>query len=159
MLSRAMAHVGGNEHFQGSIEYTNLCRAAFPLWMYYVIMIAFLLFFQFSNISQIVESAQVLDYLLLVVFNKTCALELTPEFQFECIADNPSIGLSDSPFGATEIVISLGMVLTFAISLPLGMINLDDNICECMVAPSSALSSLQRGSAVLFSALPCPVLL
>ena len=128
MLARAMAHVRGNEKFQGSIEYTNLCRAVFPMWLYYGIMVAFLLFFQFSNISQIVESAQVLDYLLLVAFNKTCALEMTPDLQFECITHNPSMGLSDSPFGATKIVISLGMILTLAISLPLGYVNLDDNI-------------------------------
>jgi len=128
MLARVMAHVRGNDHFQGSIEYTNICKAVFPTWLYYCIMIAFLLFFQFSNISQIVESAQVLDYLLLVVANKTCALELTPDVGLECIEYNPSIGLADSPFGSTQIVVSLGMILTLAISLPLGYVNLDDNI-------------------------------
>ena len=128
MMARVMAHVRGNEHFQGAIEYTNICKALFQPWLYYVVMIAFLLFFQFSNISQIVESAQVLDYLLLVAANKTCALQLTPDVKFTCIEYNPSLGLSDSPFGATEIVVSLGMVLTLAISLPLGYVNLDDNI-------------------------------
>ena len=128
MLARAMAHVRGNDQFQGAIEYTNLCKALFPNWLYYCTMIAFLLFFQFSNISQIVESAQVLDYLLLRIFNTTCGLELSPLPSFECIEFNADQTLADSPFGSTEIVISLGMVLTFVISLPLGYVNLDDNI-------------------------------
>ena len=120
MLARAMQHVRGNENFQGAIEYTNLCRAVFSTRMYYVIMIAFLLFFQFNNIAQIVESAQVLDYLLLVAANKTCAIELSPDLTARCIEYNPLLQLSDSPFGGSDIVISLGMVLTFVITLPLG---------------------------------------
>ena len=46
---QAMAHVTGNEEFQGRVEYTPLCKAVFPRWLYLTTMISFLVVLQVTQ--------------------------------------------------------------------------------------------------------------
>jgi len=95
--------------------------------------------------SSIVVSAQTMDSTLLASARKTCALVIwdpdgvlttivgvngtttTSSSIWACVdADSDNI-VTDSPFGSAY-VISLGYLITMAITIPLGYLNLDDNI-------------------------------
>lgn len=65
-----------------------------------------------------------MDNTLLKAAKKTCALFFTPSLHFGC-TDNAVE--ADSPFG-NDYVLSLGFLIVMAITIPMGVFNLDDNI-------------------------------
>jgi hypothetical protein len=128
-LSKAVARVPGNANLEKRIEFNELTRNYMPRWAYLLCMTALLFNFQASNISSIVLSAQVTDSTLLAAAKMTCALVIYPPQipPYECISRDTDSVISDSPFG-DKYVASLGLLISAVIALPLGMINLEDNM-------------------------------
>ena len=114
---------------QKRVEFNELAQQLFPRWLYLFTMVALIFNFQAANISSIVVSAQTMDSTLLAAAKKTCALVVSPAQSppFYCIDHSDSDVPTDSPFGS-KYVISLGYLVTMAITIPLGLVNLDDNM-------------------------------
>ena len=126
-LAEAMTKVRGNSMFQGRVEYTYLAQKVFSRRVYVAILIMYMFSFQSSNIASVIESAQTMDVTLISLFNKTCALELIPNPGFTCVNSVTTAAGSNSPYG-DSYVISLGFIIVLILTLPLGYMNLDDNI-------------------------------
>lgn len=149
-LIRAMAHVSGNEEFQGRVEYTPLCKAVFPRWLYLIAMVSFLAVIQASNVSSIIEGAQILDLATLNIAKHTCGLKFYAPAQklsakhvftnfgpINCVekltpntnaTDNKCDPTYDCVFGSNWFGVSPGLVVTALVSIPMGYVNLDENI-------------------------------
>jgi hypothetical protein len=87
-------------------------------------------FLNLSLVSQvlvsIIVSAQVCDLLIFRIFSKTGALQFYPHFGWiwaETLDKETGV-----PFPSSIYVLSLGVVAVIVIVIPLGYINLDDNI-------------------------------
>lgn len=134
-LARAIALLPGNHHFEHRVEFAGLAKLLFPRWLYLLTIGVLIFTFQASNISAITVGAQVADETLLATAGKSCALvifspdgDLSPGWT--CISkaiSSDSGSAQDSPFGQAYTV-SLGYLITLAITIPLGYLNLDDNI-------------------------------
>eukprot|EP00467_Chlorarachnion_reptans_P001881 CAMPEP_0114538878 /NCGR_PEP_ID=MMETSP0109-20121206/30384_1 /TAXON_ID=29199 /ORGANISM="Chlorarachnion reptans, Strain CCCM449" /LENGTH=532 /DNA_ID=CAMNT_0001722939 /DNA_START=166 /DNA_END=1761 /DNA_ORIENTATION=+ len=124
-LVETMTHFKGNDRFQGRVEFLEMARALFPEYGYYFVFFLFLFNITTSNVSAILESAQTLDQTFLMGFGQVCALELHPELQFICVEKSSS--KYDSVFGEIWYV-SSGFVCLAAISVPVGLWNLEENM-------------------------------
>jgi len=79
-----------------------------------------------NGISMIVQSVQVMDFTIGELFGRSCAIpEFYPNFNFGC--PDPVSG-SSTIFGDGVYVLPLGLIVTMLVVLPMGMVNLDDNI-------------------------------
>ncbi|GAB5368047.1 hypothetical protein AAMO2058_001284300 [Amorphochlora amoebiformis] len=125
MLVEAMSHVPGNSRFEGRVEFTYLARRTFSRGGFYTVLCLFFLSLVSGIISSVVESGQVIDRALLEAGN-SCALELYPDAGFICMNSHED-GDEDSIFGS-RYVISVGYLVILTLSIPLGLMNLDDNI-------------------------------
>mmetsp|Transcript_34741 Transcript_34741/g.55878 ORF Transcript_34741/g.55878 Transcript_34741/m.55878 type:complete len:606 (-) Transcript_34741:301-2118(-) len=132
MIAESMTCIPGNEHFQGRVEFTYLAKRFLSRKAFLAVLCLFILSLVTTNISSIVESGQVLDKALLAA-GAACALELYPDPKFLCITDDNSDSGSDSVFG-DKYVISVGFLAILVISIPLGYLNLDDNIVVQVVS-------------------------
>jgi len=149
MFAEAMRKIPGNEHFRDRAEYTTVVDYYFGRKWYIASQIGLNGALQCLNIVSIIQSAQILDNLLSVLFGKTCGLNLTP-FQsiwndsagaphnvagssdfFSCINTN---SLDYGNAWGCHIVLSAGLVLTAALAIPCGRWNLDDNMLIQTVA-------------------------
>jgi hypothetical protein len=126
-LSKAVSLLPGNQHFRKRIEFNELANAVFPKWLYIITMVCLLFNFQATNISAIVVSAQTMDNTILAIAKKTCAIILYPAESPMCIEADGTSSVTDSPFG-DKYVISIGYIVTLALTVPLGFINLEDNM-------------------------------
>lgn len=79
-----------------------------------------------QNVANIVMVAQVMDQTILSIAKQVCALELNT-FTGVCIGDSSASEGSDSLFGSS-FVFSSGYLVVLIVSIPLGIMNLDDNI-------------------------------
>ena len=125
MLCQAMASIPGNDKFQDRVELTTLAKRVFGKWGFYFTMLLFVLSLQSVNVASIVESAQTMDLTIIRIFGKSCALEFAPDFGFIC---HKGFGTGVSPFGDDVWVISIGFLVILLMAVPLGYVNLDDNI-------------------------------
>lgn len=125
MLCQAMASIPGNDQFQDRVELTTLAKLVFGKWGFYLTMGMFVLSLQSVNVASIVESAQTMDLTIIRIFGKSCALEFAPDVAFIC---HDGFGTGVSPFGSGKYVISAGFVVVLLMAVPLGYVNLDDNI-------------------------------
>ena len=97
---------------------------------------------QLTNIGSIIVSTQQADWTIIACGVPSYALELYPNFSFthtpfvnnssaaansSAAGGNGSSTTADSPFG-DAYVISLGYLIVLAAAVPLGYMNLDDNI-------------------------------
>ena len=129
LLVSSMSMMKGNERFGRSVEYSGVMR-------HYLSRPFFLLAFTFyqlslltTNISLIVQSVQVADFAIAAAFGRSCLLpQLTPTLAFTC---PPAVDYSaggDTVFGDDRLGLPLGFFLTAAAVVPLGLIDLDDNM-------------------------------
>lgn len=120
-----MRLVPGNDHFRDRIEFGPLAR----FFLGRVGGLVVQLFLNLSLLAQvlvsIIVSAQVCDLLLVRVAGRTGALEFWPNPGWQWAAD---LGAGDLPFAKDSYVLSLGVLVVIVIVVPLGYINLDDNI-------------------------------
>jgi len=125
-LCEAMATIPGNESLQGRVEFATLARFYFGRKGHIISQIFINAALQATNIAGIVISSQVLDSMFVHLFHNTCGLEIHPRFfHWECV----STGTQDeSPFGNAFMLFTIGYLVVMAVVIPLGYLNLDDNI-------------------------------
>jgi len=123
-VAETMTRIPGNERFQNSVEFMDLVRTYFSPRVHLVVLALFLVSCVGTNIGNIVESAQTIDEAMLA-FGSACALRLSPHPGFTCITKEEAS--SDSVFG-NDWVISVGLLILVVVTIPLGFLNLGDNI-------------------------------
>ena len=133
LLCKAVAWISGNRNYEKRVEFSGFARSLFPRWLYLVTVGVLIFSFMSNNVSAIVVSAQVMDSTLIAMFHKTCAMIIYNSGNntklhgvFDCISELDG-SLSDSPFG-DAYVISIGFLIVMAAVVPLGYLNLDDNM-------------------------------
>jgi len=125
-LIDAMQMVPGNENFEKRVELMYLAKRYLGRPLYWLSMFFFLLNMQLNNIGSIIVSTQQMDWTIMACGVPSYALELAPNFTFVA-TKNQTANLDDSPFG-DAYVISIGFLIVLAATVPLGYLNLDDNI-------------------------------
>jgi len=123
-LAEAMSRVPNNESFNLKMELTNLAKYYFGHKGFVITLVLFALSLQSALVAAIVESAQTMDYTFLAIFEKTCGLEIYPNFGFSCVE---SAGEGASPFGSS-VVISIGFLSIMIFAIPFGIVDLEDNM-------------------------------
>jgi len=149
MFCEAMRKIPGNEHFRDRVEYTTVVDHYFGRKWYIASQVGLNGALQSLNIISVIQSAQVMDNLISVIFGKTCGLNLSP-FQsmwtdgqglthlvagstdiFSCVNTND---LATGNAWGCHVVLTLGFVVTASLAIPCGRWNLDDNMIIQTVA-------------------------
>lgn len=124
MILATMRTIPGNQHLEKRVEFCTLCRYFFPRPAYFFVFVLFQLSMLAANLTNIVQTAQIFDYIIDDMFGDSCAMMFYPSpMKFFCHT-NPS---DISPFDGGSIVLSIGMLVVAMFSIPLGYWNLDDN--------------------------------
>ena len=124
-LVKTMQLIPGNECYQQRFEFTNVAKHFLSDGQFKVVFLFFILSLLTSAIPLIIQSAQVMDFMLVAVFGKTCGLQFTPGVQWVCTSDSTN---NVDPFGADIVILSIGVVAIAALCIPVGYLNLDDNM-------------------------------
>ncbi|CAE7484065.1 unnamed protein product [Symbiodinium natans] len=124
LLLAAIRAYPDNQDFDVRVEYGTLCRHYFPRGVSMAFQCLFQLAMLTANVSNIIQTAQVADYFLVDLFGKSCAVELWPEIEWLCEVSHSDI----TPFGTGKLLISAGMAIVAAFSVPLGYWNLEENV-------------------------------
>lgn len=132
-MCEAMACIPGNEHFQGRVEFATLVNFFFGTEGLVVSQIFINAALQCANIAAIIECSQVADTTVLAIFKKTCGVQLHPKaFVWHCIETKSD---SASPFPDGEMYLfTVGFLIMMVLVIPMGMLNLDDNIIVQILA-------------------------
>lgn len=107
-------------------EFNKIAFELLPKWGYYIAVFVLCVVFFSQNLANILMTSQVMDDMLLSMFGKSCALDYT-NFKGLCVSGDDDTTLTDSLFG-NRYVISVGYIVVLVICIPLGILNLDDNI-------------------------------
>eukprot|EP01113_Clastostelium_recurvatum_P011973 TRINITY_DN1616_c0_g1_i3.p1 TRINITY_DN1616_c0_g1~~TRINITY_DN1616_c0_g1_i3.p1 ORF type:complete len:544 (-),score=152.42 TRINITY_DN1616_c0_g1_i3:105-1541(-) len=124
-LCEAMASVPGNNKFQGRIEFSTLARFYFGHRGHVASQVFINVSLQCLNIASIIIAAQVMDDTVIAIFHKTCGVSLHPSPGWLCTSRTSS---GVSPFDGNIMLITAGYLATLAFTIPLGLLNLDDNV-------------------------------
>jgi len=129
----ALKAVPGNAQGKRRLEFVSLFGFAFGprSWPARLSGAAFIVCVFSLILSSIVVSAQVMDYALLHLADVTCGLQVHPHVELVCVhgSDVAAAGIRTlSPFGAHRSVISAGLGIVALVSVPLGLVNLDENV-------------------------------
>ncbi|CAE7455558.1 unnamed protein product [Symbiodinium sp. CCMP2592] len=124
MLLASIRAYPGNKDYDVRVEYGTLCRHYLPRSVAVIFQGLFQLAMLSANVSNIIQTAQVCDYLFVDIAGASCAIEVFPDFEVLCRASRSDI----TPFGAGKLLISAGMVTVAVLSIPLGYWNLEDNV-------------------------------
>eukprot|EP00854_Cymbomonas_tetramitiformis_P027200 gene27200-33484_t len=124
VLIKSIALIPSNNNFDLKMELSNITEHYFGRQGLTYAITQFIFQFMLLTIcmSTIIQSVQALDYMLVDIFGRSCALELSPLPGFVC-DDRDGI----SPF-KDLYVISAGYVICACVCIPLGTLNLDENI-------------------------------
>ncbi|KAF2076419.1 hypothetical protein CYY_002276 [Polysphondylium violaceum] len=131
-IIEAMAMIPGNPRFQLRVEFTMLCRFFFGKWGYIASQLFINISLQVTNIASIIICAQVMDSILIFFFKTTCGVSFTRGWI--CVHEESP---NNSPFLDEYMLFTLGFLIIIAIIVPLGFLNLDDNIViqiGCVIA-------------------------
>ena len=147
MLIEAMAMMPGNKRFGKRAEYTSITKHYLPRRLYLLSQLFFQTALLTNNISMIVQSIQVMDFTLAELFGRSCAVpQFYPEVLFHCPA--PVQGFNTVFGGDGVYLVPLGWFVLMLVVLPLGMVNLDDNIFVQKGAVVAVLSILLAWTAL-----------
>eukprot|EP00842_Homolaphlyctis_polyrhiza_P006480 jgi/Hompol1/6833/HPOL_002340-RA len=125
-IIEAMQAIPGNKQFQGVVEYATLINFYFGPWAHWAGQIFLYGTLQSGAIQNIVLASQTTDKLLIQLFGKTCGLALSSSHKgWICVAE---AGSSPSPFGNIFMIFTLGFLIILIMTIPLGLVNLDDNM-------------------------------
>ncbi|KAJ3089019.1 hypothetical protein HK102_007408, partial [Quaeritorhiza haematococci] len=127
-IVEAMQAVPGNKHFQGTVEFGTLINFYFGKWAHIVGQCMLYAALQSTAIASIIQVAQTADFILMDLNGRTCAFAISPFRGWFCVDQTTAAQNSVSPFGDTYILFSIGFLIILFIVVPLGAINLDDNI-------------------------------
>ena len=126
-MARTMAAFSGNANFSKRMEYSTMVKYLLPKWAYLLAMLTLCASFFSQNLANILLTSQVMDETLIDLFGGTCAIQLYPALKPMCVLKSQLDSFTDSPFG-DAYVISVGYAVVLAVCIPLGYLNLDDNI-------------------------------
>eukprot|EP00930_Biecheleria_cincta_P056438 TRINITY_DN42569_c0_g1_i1.p1 TRINITY_DN42569_c0_g1~~TRINITY_DN42569_c0_g1_i1.p1 ORF type:complete len:449 (+),score=62.94 TRINITY_DN42569_c0_g1_i1:83-1348(+) len=121
LLTVAMRNMPGNQDFEERVEYCDLISYYFRPPVGSCITLTYHAYLILTLMTYIIQSAQVIDYVILDAFG--CAPGLILSQGFVC----GSVKNSVTPFGDVT-VLSSSMLLIVAVCIPLAMQNLDDNV-------------------------------
>lgn len=122
-LAEVMTIIPGNEHFEQRREYSTIVKYFFGTTWYYVTQVFYNATLTTMNIPQIIVTAQVMDQFFIFLFRQTYAIQLYPP---AVITDHSTAGV---PFHEDAMfIVSLGYVVSLLLCMPLGFLNLDENI-------------------------------
>lgn len=132
-MCEAMACIPGNEHFQGRVEFATLVNFFFGTKGLVLSQIFINAALQCANAAAIIECSQVADTTIIAIFKKSCGLEIYPDaFSWKCIHHASN---SDSPFPTGHYYLfTIGFLIMMVLVIPMGMLNLDDNIIVQILA-------------------------
>jgi len=128
MMCECMRHVPGNENFRGRVEFIAVIdhflgdRWAFVSVMFLCGSIITL------NMASLIVAANQFDNLFMGLLGQTCGFEFTA-FEVLCTSTSETDAAFTQPF-----VFTFGYLVALCISLPLSMMNLDDNVNVQIVA-------------------------
>ena len=122
MLCGAMALMPGNRKFEKRVEYINVVEHYYGTRARTIFVVFLNITMQAYNIASIVICAQAFDFFLQKAFGHTWALEFYPNAGFV------TIDQVDYLYSSSCISISLGYILIMLFSIPMSMLNLDDNV-------------------------------
>ena len=137
LIIEAMQAIPGNKHFQGTVEFGTLLNFYFGKYTHILGQIILYGALQTNAIQSIVLTAQTTDNLLITLFQKTCGL--TVDGRWICVKEVLS---SPSPFQCESMWFTMGLLICIFLVIPLGIINLDDNL---MVQMFSFLAAIVIG--------------
>ena len=124
-LVKTMQLIPGNECYQQRFEFTNVAKHFLSDGQFKVVFLLFIVSLLSSAIPLIIQSAQIMDFMLVAIFGETCGLQFTPGVQWVCTSNSAS---DVAPFGADIVILSIGVVAIAALCIPVGYLNLDDNM-------------------------------
>ncbi|GAM27241.1 hypothetical protein SAMD00019534_104160 [Acytostelium subglobosum LB1] len=125
-LTESMASIPGNSRFQLRVEFSMLVRFYFGKWGYILAQVFINVALQATNIASIIVCAQVMDSMIVFIFKRTCGLEMYPHaFHWTCV---DQLTGTTSPFVDMYMFFTIGYLIVLVIIIPLGFLNLEDNI-------------------------------
>jgi hypothetical protein len=126
ILCECISLIPGNNNFQGRIELTGLVKFHFGKIFYFIILSILNICLLSLNIASIIATSQSLDFAILKLIGHSCGLEFYPSVKFLCI--NTPVHNHVTPFGDEIRIISIGIIIVLLLIVPLGYINLNNNI-------------------------------
>ena len=114
----------GNSTFNRRIEFADLIDYYLPRPWSSVLLLSYLCYVSLTLITYLIQTAQILDFLLVDCYGCAPGLSLSNPVGMIC----GDASRSSTPFGAAEFVISFSMVCIVLLCLPCSLLNLDDNI-------------------------------
>jgi hypothetical protein len=134
LICDTVARVPGNSQFEKRIEFETVFSVFMGDSWGVLAQVLFVVCLMSQCLASIIETAQVMDGFVVYIFSSTYGVEFYPQFQFkqwklsECQqATNPyCIPFQDD--ATFSVILTAGYVLLTAIVLPMGCMNLDDNI-------------------------------
>ena len=125
LLEAMAANANGGER----LEFMTLAKRRLPRAAYRCVLAAFFFNLTVVNVSNIIESVQTTDTALIAVFGKTCGVELAPHVgEGLCVTFDDDNAGSDCAFGSKAWVLSAGYAVTLVAVVPLGFLQITDNI-------------------------------
>jgi len=107
------------------VEFVTLVRFFFGRKGHIISQLFINVALQATNIAGIVVSTQVMDSMFVDLFHRSCGIAVYPKFEWYCVTAESS---SESPFGRDVMLFTIGYLVVMAVIIPLGYLNLDDNI-------------------------------
>eukprot|EP00056_Hartaetosiga_gracilis_P022065 m.28030 g.28030 ORF g.28030 m.28030 type:complete len:612 (-) comp9419_c0_seq1:127-1962(-) len=144
MYCEAMRNIPGNENFRDRVEYSSLVDYYFGRKAYIAAQIGINGALQSLNIISVIQSAQVMDAAISVIFGKSCGFNISPfavaplsnstfnstvlsgSTEFWSCIDVANV-LAGNAWGC-HIIITMGFLVCILIALPMGYFKLDDNM-------------------------------
>eukprot|EP01133_Synstelium_polycarpum_P003934 gene3934-4555_t len=102
-----------------------LVKFYFGKWGYYIAQVFINVALQATNVASIIVCAQVMDSMLIFIFKKTCGLSMYPHVEWLCETVQTD---NSSPFTNVYMFFTFGYLIVLILIIPLGFLNLDDNI-------------------------------
>lgn len=123
LLTAAVRSMPGNQDFDERVEYCDLIRHYFRPPVDSCIMLTYHVYLILTLMTYIIQSAQVIDYVILDAFGCAPGLVISNAQVLVCGTLKNSV----TPFGDVT-VLSSSMLLIVVVCIPLAMQNLDDNV-------------------------------
>jgi amino acid permease len=123
-LARTMQSFAGNARFSKRLEFSDTSFYLLPRWAYLACALTVAAVFFSQNLTNILVTSQVMDATLLEIFGRAYALDLGTGKGL-VVTDNA--GGADSIFG-DAYVLTAGYGVVLVTCIPLGILNLEDNI-------------------------------
>lgn len=132
MMCEAMQMIPGNSNFEKRFEFATTVRYYWGEKYYKLVQILYTISMQATNIAAMIISAQVVDQLLQNAFGNMYAIDYevwppSPVSSSNCTSNSHPWHVDGSCSDPT-FVITIGYVAVMAVCIPLGWVNLDDNM-------------------------------